>query len=310
MLKRPAPSARPVTAGVAALVVAGVAWGTSGTLGTLLRSTSGLGFLAVAGYRILVGGLLLMLAVALTGRVRWPRRRSGWRRVAAMAACSAVYQFGFFSAVGLLGVSIATLVTVGSAPVMVLVVDLATGRQRLTRPLALALGFTAVGLALFMGAPPQGVPVADALWGAGLALVTGAAFAVISLLGARPVPDYHDATGSALAFLLGGLVVLGVATGAGQSVRFAPTPVSVALVVALGLIPSAIAYLAYLRGLRTQSSTTGVMVALLEPLTGAALAFLVLGERLSPAGLVGAALLLAAVVLSSRRAAAPPHAVE
>ena len=80
--------------------------------------------------------------------------------------------------------------------------------------------------------------------------------------------------------------------------------------VALGLIPSAIAYLAYLRGLRTQSSTTGVMVALLEPLTGAALAFLVLGERLSAGGLVGAALLLAAVVLSSRREAAPPHAVE
>ena len=227
-----------------------------------------------------------------------------------MAACSAVYQFGFFSAVGLLGVSIATLVTVGSAPVMVLVVDLATGRQRLTRPLALALGFTAVGLALFMGAPPRGVAVADALWGAGLALLAGTAFAVISLLGARPVADYHDATGSALAFLLGGLVVLGVATGAGQSVWFAPAPSSVALVVALGLIPSAIAYLAYLRGLRTQSSTTGVMVALLEPLTGAALAFVVLGERLSAGGLVGAALLLAAVVLSSRREAAPPHAVE
>ncbi len=298
-----------MTAGVAALVVAGVAWGTSGTLGTLLRGTSGLGFLAVAGYRILVGGLLLMLAVALTGRaVAAPSLRV--EAVAAMAACSAVYQFGFFSAVGLLGVSIATLVTVGSAPVMVLVVDLATGRQRLTRPLALALGFTAVGLALFMGAPPQGVQVADALWGAGLALLAGVAFAVISLLGARPVPDYHDATGSALAFLLGGLVVLGVATAAGQGVWFAPTPASVALVVALGLIPSAIAYLAYLRGLRTQSSTTGVMVALLEPLTGAALAFLVLGERLSAAGLVGAALLLAAVVLSSRRAAAPPHAVE
>ncbi|MHA6525554.1 DMT family transporter [Tessaracoccus sp. G1721] len=297
-------------AGVVALVVAGVAWGTSGTLGTLLTASSGLGFLAVAGYRILVGGLLLLAAVVLTGRVRRPRSRAGWGRVAAMAACSAVYQFGFFSAVGVLGVSVATLITVGSAPVMVLVVDLATGRQRLTRSLAAALACTAVGLLLFMGAPPAGVSPAAALQGAGLALLAGAAFAVISLLGARPVGDYHDATGSALAFLLAGAAVLAFALWRGEPVWFEPTPSTVALVTALGLIPSAVAYLAYLRGLRTQSSTMGVMVALLEPVTGALLAFLVLGERLGPAGLLGGALLLGAVVLSSWRAGAPQHAVE
>ena len=36
--------------GVWFLVVAGVAWGTSGTLGTLLNATAA-GFLAIAGYR-------------------------------------------------------------------------------------------------------------------------------------------------------------------------------------------------------------------------------------------------------------------
>ncbi|MCG6566098.1 DMT family transporter [Tessaracoccus sp. Y36] len=289
--------------GIVLLVLAGVAWGTSGTLGTLLHATAGVGFLAIAGYRIFIGGLLLMGVALRTGTLRWPRSRSGWGRVAAMALCSAVYQLCFFSAVGVLGVSVATLIAVGSAPVLVLSVDLLAGRQRLSPPLAIALACTAGGLTLFMGVPPSDVSVGDALLGAGLALMAGVAFAVISVLGARPVADYHDVTGTGLAFLLGGAAVLAMAFVGGQPVAFEPTASAVALVLLLGLIPSAFAYLAYLRGLRSQTSTTGVMVALLEPVTGSALAFLVLGERLSPAGLLGALLLLAAVLLSTRRPA-------
>lgn len=287
--------------GVWFLVVAGVAWGTSGTLGTLLNATAGVGFLSIAGYRIFVGGLILFATGVATRRLRFPRTRSGWLRVAAMAGCSIAYQLGFFSAVGLLGVSIATLITVGSAPVLVLAVDLATGRQRVSAPLAAALACTAVGLALFMGVPPSGVPLPDVLLGTGFALLAGASFALISLLGARPVADYHDLTGTSLAFLIGGAALFAAAAAVGQQVLFAPTPAAMAYVLALGLIPSAIAYLAYLRGLRSQTSTTGVMVALLEPITGSALAFLVLGERLSAAGLLGAVALLSAVWLSTRR---------
>ncbi|MDO5677828.1 MAG: DMT family transporter [Propionibacteriaceae bacterium] len=286
--------------GVVFLVLAGVAWGTSGTLGTLLSARADVGFLPIAGYRIFVGGLILF-AVGLVTGLRFPRERSGWVRVVAMAACSAVYQFGFFSAVGLLGVSIATLITVGSAPVMVLAVDLLTGRQRLRLPLAAALVCTAVGLALFMGAPPAGVELRDALLGAGLSLLAGACFALISLMGARPVADYHDLTGTSLAFLLGGSAVFALSLAMGERVLFAPSLPSVAYVLALGLIPSAFAYLAYLRGLRSQTSTTGVMVALLEPITGSVLALLVLQERMSPAGVLGAVLLLSAVWLSTRR---------
>lgn len=289
--------------GVWFLVVAGVAWGTSGTLGTLLNATAGVGFLTIAGYRIFVGGLILFAVGLITRTLRFPRERSGWMRVVAMAACSIAYQLGFFSSVGVLGVSIATLITVGSAPVMVLAVDLLAGRQRISVPLVTALLCTVVGLALFMGGPPSGVALDDALLGTGLALLAGAAFAAISLLGARPVADYDDATGTSVAFLVGGAVLFAAAATVGQQVLFTPTAPSLAYVLGLGLIPSAIAYLAYLRGLRSQTSTTGVMVALLEPITGSALAFLALGERLTPAGLLGAVLLLSAVVLSTRRAA-------
>lgn len=283
--------------GLGFLVLAGVSWGTAGTLGTLLARASGLPFLSVASYRTLVGGALVLAFVVATRWARWPRTPLVWRRVVAIAACSALYQVAYFNAVGRVGVSIATLVTIGSTPVMVALVDVATGRHRWTPRLAIALAMAVVGVGLLAGVPPAGLDAAGLALGAALALVAGAAFGGITLLGARPLPGFHDPTGTGLALFLAGLVVLPVAAASG-TMAFTPTPVTWALVVALGLVPTAVAYLSYLRGLRTQSGTTGAIVTLLEPVTGMVLAAAILGERLGTAGLVGAALMLGAVVVA------------
>lgn len=284
--------------GLGWLVLAGVTWGTSGTLGVLLRGESGLGLLPAGGYRILVGGLLILAFVLVTGRLRLPHTASGWRRVVALGLASGLYQVAFFTAIGFVGIAVATLVTIGSTPIMVLAVEALTGRVRLTGRLALALAAALVGLVLLAGSPPAGLPLGDALIGAGLSLVAGASFAGISLLGANPDPDFDDATGTGVAFVGGGLVVLAVASAFGP-IGFTVTPWALLLVVALGLVPSAVAYLSYLRGLRTQSGTVGSLVALLEPITATTLAAVVFAEWLTPVGAVGAALLLAAVVLTT-----------
>ena len=284
--------------GLGWLVLAGVTWGTSGTLGVLLRGESGLSLLPAGGYRILVGGLLILGFVVLTRRLRLPHTASAWRRVAALGLASGLYQITFFSAIGFVGIAVATLITIGSTPLMVLAIEALTGRVRLTGRLGLALGAALVGLLLLAGSPPEGLALGDALIGDGLSLVAGASFAGISLLGANPDPDFDDATGTGLAFVGGGLVVLAVATLFGP-IGFTVTPLALLLVVLLGLVPSAVAYLSYLRGLRTQSGTIGSLVALLEPVTATTLAAVVFRELLTPVAAVGAALLLAAVVLTT-----------
>ncbi|WP_342372313.1 DMT family transporter [Propioniciclava soli] len=285
--------------GLGWLVLAGLTWGTSGTIGTFLRAETGLAFLAVAGYRIFVGGLLVLAFVCATRSARWPRTRAGWRRVAAIAAASALFQFGFFSALEFVGVAVATLVVIGATPLVVIAVEAATGHLRPTARLGLTLALALAGLALLAGAPaPTGADAGRTLTGLALALLASASFAAISLLGARPVADYDDATGTAGAFLAGGTAVLGVAAATG-GIAFTPTPAALAWLLALGLVPSAVAYLAYFRGLRTQSSTTGALVSLLEPVTATVLATVVLGERLAPSGWVGAGLLVLAVALTT-----------
>ncbi len=292
------PTSGPSRAGLGWLVLAAVCWGTSGTLGVGLRGASGLGLLAAGGYRLLVGGLLMMAVAAALRRVRLPRTASGWRRIVALGVATSAFQAAFFSAIGFVGVAVATLVTIGSSPAMVLAVEAATGRQRLTGRLAASLLLALVGLGLLAGSPPSGLSVRDAAIGTVLALTAGASFAAISLLGANPVPDFDDTTGTGLAFVGGGVLVLSAAAVTG-SIAFVPTAASVALLLGLGLLPSAVAYLAYFRGLRTQTGTVGSIVSLLEPTTATILAAVVLGERLTAPALVGACLLITAVALTA-----------
>ncbi|MFT4286316.1 EamA family transporter, partial [Nocardioides sp.] len=63
----------------------------------------------------------------------------------------------------------------------------------------------------------------------------------------------------------------------------------------LGVGTMALAYLALYAGLRTVPASTATVASLLEPVTAALLAWLVLGEHLSAAGVVGTLLVLAAV---------------
>ena len=60
------------------------------------------------------------------------------------------------------------------------------------------------------------------------------------------------------------------------------------------------AYTLYFRDLRSAAASTGALLTLLEPLTGSVLAAVLLGERLSTAGIAGAAIIATAVILTVR----------
>ena len=217
---------------------------------------------------------------------------------AGIGAFSGGYQMCFFTSVGLVGVPLATLVTIGSTPIIVVLVNLATRELRLSVRLLVIFALAAVGLGLLVGTPPSGIALPRLIGGIVAALGSGGCFAGISLVGVKPVADFQDATGTGLALAWSGLVVLAVASIV-QPIGFTPTLPSLAFLMALGAIPTALAYLSYLRGLRTQSSTTGSLITLLEPLTGAVWAAIILNQHLTPGGIVGAALLLAAVALAA-----------
>ena len=302
----------PARRGLVLLAAAGVLWGTGGLLGRLLAESAGLAPFAVAALRIGLGGALLVGFLAVTGR-RLPRTRAGWVRIAQTGLLAATFQAGYFVAVALTSVSLATLLTISSAPVLVLLARWRTATRQQVAGVALAL----VGMVLLVGVPAGGVPAAGVpvggvpgggaaaaqFAGAACSLLAGAGFAALTLLGTRPVAGLDDVATTGLGFVLGGLLLapLAVATSSGGGLLDAR---SLLLVAALAVVPTALAYTCYFRGLRATSAGAGSVLALLEPLTGTVLAALLLGERLGPAGVLAGGVLGLAMLLTVRSATA------
>src|ERR1700760_158532 len=286
-------SSRP-SAGLLCLATSGLLWGTGGLTGSLLGRVAGLSAIAVAACRLTAGGVLIVCY--LTGNRRtWPSGRAAWARITVIGLLAAIFQSCYFAAVSLTSVPLATLITIGAAPVIVLGAERAIGRPA-GRLAVLTTGLAVTGLGLLVGLP-SGFRETAVPASAGMAVLAAAGFAAITLISMRPVAGLDDLAVTGFGFTIGGLLLM-PAAGLAGGIAVRPGVAAIGLLVALGTGPTAVAYTLYFRGLRTAAASTAARLALLEPLTGAILAALLLGERLSATGIVGAAIIGAAVILT------------
>lgn len=164
--------------GLLLVCLAGVVWGTIGPAVQLSVASSGLSPLTVGALRALVAVAVLLAVVAAVGRLRScvVLARSQWRRVTAVGVFTAVFQLLFFLAVVWAGVSVTTVVCLGFAPVLLLVV----GSVRSRRPPAAAEAVTVVvaliGLLLVNVAGHADQAAPEPLLGILAALGAGAAY--------------------------------------------------------------------------------------------------------------------------------------
>jgi drug/metabolite transporter, DME family len=293
-LTAPAAVRRWSRTGLSCLVTSGLLWGTGGLTGTLLGHAAGLSAIAVAAFRLLGGGGLIVVFRALAGRP-WPTGRAVWTRIAVTGLLAALYQSCYFAAVSLTSISLATLITIGAAPVIVQVTERVGGRRQAGRTAVVTTGLALAGLGLLVGSPDGGFPEAAMLVGVVLALLAAGGFAAITLIGSSPVPGLDDLTVTGFGFTVGGLTLLPLAAAVG-GIGFRPSLAAFGLIIVLATGPTAVAYTLYFRGLRAAAASTAALLTLLEPLTAAVLAALILGERLSATGIAGAAILAVAVV--------------
>ncbi|WP_084038271.1 DMT family transporter [Demequina sp. NBRC 110053] len=273
------------------VVAAACLWGTGGLLGAVLADGSGMPPASVAFWRMLIAGVALSLWVGLRGGPQG-MGRAAWRRVLVTAALTALFEVLYFTGIALAGVGLATLVTIGSAPLWVALWDaIALRRAPAPRSLA-ALALALVGLVALSASSISGG--ADALAGVAVALATGAAFAAITVVNRVPVAGLGSVRLVALSFTAGAVMVLPIALLSGWGAPLGVDGWAVAL--SMGLFSTGLAYVAYLAGLVTVPPFVATVVSLLEPLVAAILGAVVLGERLGWWGVVGGAALASAVV--------------
>lgn len=309
---RPARTGDGRAAAVALLCTAGVLWGFGGVLGSALAERSGLVPSLVAAGRLGLGGLFLLTYLAVTG-VSFPRGRTAWARIGVLALLSAVFQSCYFASIAIGSVSAATLVTIGSVPVSLVLLDAIRARARPTLPELRATLVGVAGLALVVAGStdpstatgPAVDGEASGLHGAAahlLALASGLSFASTAAVSRRPVAGLDERSGIAYGFVAaGGILLLGSAPWAPSAVTLDGR--ALALLVAFALLPTALAYGMYFRGLPRASTAMAGVTTLLEPLTATVLAVVLLGDRPSWLSWAGTALLLLSVVDAARHGA-------
>jgi drug/metabolite transporter, DME family len=200
------------------------------------------------------------------------------------------------------GVAVGTVVAIGSGPAFAGLFARTFAGERLTGRWAAATGLAGAGVVLLVlgGGGASGAVSAP---GVGLALVSGAGYAGYAVASKRML----DAGGApeavmAAVFGVGALLMLPL-LAMGPAAGLA-TPGGLALVLYLGAVPTALAYVLFARGLERIGASETATLTLAEPLTAAALGVIALGERPGLAAAAGAALVMGGLAVLALR---PPR---
>ncbi|MFB0629457.1 DMT family transporter [Streptomyces sp. AB3(2024)] len=290
------------------LVVAGVAWGTAGAAASLLFLASDLGPVALSFWRC-AGGLVVLLgvlAVRRSVRVRRAPRAAAASPVAPAARVPAVsligtglmftlFQAAYFAAVRDTGLAVGTVVTLGAGPVLIALGGRYWMAERLGRGGAAAVLGALAGLAvLVLGSGGGEVrPL-----GVGWALLSAAGYAGMTLrarwLGRRGAGGDPLVT-TAWSVAVGTVCLLPLALVEGLLPHTADWGRVCWLLVYVATVPTALAYALYFTGAASVRAATVSVIMLIEPVSAAAIAVGMLGERLTGAVVLGTVLLLSAV---------------
>jgi drug/metabolite transporter, DME family len=281
--------------GLALITVAALFWSTIGIAVSVLYGLAATNPFSVGLLRLLIATpALLLLSRVMVGPGFWRIQRRHLPNMLLIGAAFAGYQLCYFAAIPRIGVAAAVMINICSAPVITALLGGVFLGERLSPRIAMALVGSILGTALLVGGAPQAQ--GDQLWsGVALALGAGLCYSLLALAGKGVAQHYHPLQPITLAFSLGAVLLLPPAIAGGLALSYPPA--GWLLILYLGLIPTALAYVLYLRGLRSVPTTVAAILTLFEPLGSTILAVLLLGERLAPLGLSGAALLLASMGL-------------
>ncbi|MBO3742373.1 DMT family transporter [Actinoplanes flavus] len=272
---------------------AGILWGTTGVVVQVVAARTGLGAVAIGFYRLAVAAAVLLLIGLVAGHRIVAAFRAAPLAITVAGAGLAAYQALYFVAVRLAGVSIATVVSLGLAPVLLSAWETLRTRQR---PGAATLGASVaaiIGLVLIAGATVEPGAATAAGYGLLAAIGSGIVYAASTAVSRHTTQGVEPLTLTTLSCVIGAISLLPLAAVEGLS--FTPRATPVALLVYAGAVTTALAYALFYTGLRRIPGSVAVVVTLLEPLTAALLAVVLIDEPLGAATIVGGLLLLGAV---------------
>ncbi|WP_055477245.1 DMT family transporter [Gordonia sp. HS-NH1] len=292
-------SRRNERAGMLAVALTAILWGTSGTAAAMAPALSAVTIGAVA---MCGGGLLQASVNARAIRRSWSQVTAQWRVALLGGICVMIYPLCFFGSMRVGGVALGTVVSLASAPLVSAVIErVAEGRKLTPRwTVACLLGIVgSAALALSRSESSHGDALSgnqSAALGVGLGLLAGITYAGLSW-SMRRLMNSSVPRGAAAGTVmgLGGVLLLPiVALGVPAMVAH---PETLGVLAYLVLVPQFLGYVLFSRGLGRIDSSTATTITLIEPAVATVLAVVVLAEPITAIGWVGIALLVMALLV-------------
>jgi drug/metabolite transporter, DME family len=292
--------------GLLLAAAAAMLWGTVGVASEMLPDGVTLSSFHLGFARLAIAAPLLVLFSALVlGRGLWAIRAQVWPWIVAVGVLVACYQFCLFVSLEQLGVARTALLTVCLPPMLIAGASALVCRQRpsvwTTSALLMALGDLMLvgGGSMRHGAVPGAAP----LLGLATGTLAAIAFASLSVLARVLSRRIHPLQAVSFGFVVGAALLAPIVVLSGRaepaiSLEAATTLRLTLVLVYLGTVPTALAYICYFYGMqRSRSATAGIAATLVEPAVAVLLAAGLLGEHLSLAPWLGVACLPFATIV-------------
>lgn len=281
--------------GILLILLAAILWGTTGVSARFINEIYPLSPLTIGAWRLLFASPILILISFLSKSSKEPLKKEHLGIFLIYGVTVATYQLCFFSAISFAMVSTATLIAICTAPIFVAILSKVFLQERLTSRVFIALTLAIGGTILIMDIYQLNLSLdSNSSLGYLLALGAGLSYAIYAVAGKSLLTHYSPLRIVSITFSLGALFMLPFIA--------VPTdlPIAVwAILLFLGVVPTALAYIIYTTGLKSTTATNAAIASLFEPLTATLLALILIGERLNLMQSIGAVLLFSALSIIS-----------
>lgn len=277
--------------GVAAVLAASFLWGTTGVAATFAPNVSAI---AIGAAAMGFGGILqASIAVhAIANSFSILKNQRGWILLGALAV--AIYPLAFYGSMRIAGVTIGTVVSIGSAPILSAIIEIIMDKARVSARWLVGAGLGLAGVTL-LSSVSFTVDDAATMLGVLLGVVAGLTYAIYSWVARRLMQERVPARAAmGVMFGVGGVLLLPILFMTGGA--FLESWNNAVVGVYMAVVPMFLGYVCFGFGLARIKASMAITITLVEPVVAAALAAILVGERLSAIGWVGVGLIFACLL--------------
>jgi len=286
--------------GFLGVLIASLTWGTTGVSASFAKGVSPFAISAAAWG---IGGVLLFLMAARSSGHQWRKLRAQWRYLFVGTLAIVAYPLAFYDSMRMAGVTVGTVVSIGSAPLFSALIERVMERARMpvVRALGILLGVAGIALLCLAEKTQTASDITvprSTFSGIGLALIAGLTYALYSWVAHRLIfKGISSRVAMGVLFGLGGVCLWPVLWETGTP--FLHSWLNAAVGAYMILVPVCIGYLCFGYGLARIKASTATTISLLEPVVAALLAASILEERLPALGWGGIVLIFTCLAMSA-----------